>query len=692
MTTHTPSSNSADAPARHTADGSSAQQSTDGPGRHSAENPADQQSAGASPTAPTGAGVAGAVIGGRYTLRSHLGSGGMGTVWRASDSLLRRDVAVKEVQLPVGIPPAERADLFERTMREARAAAALSHPSVVRVYDVVTDGDRPWIVMELLQARSLAEIVREDGPVPPRAAAKIALAVLGALHAAHAAGILHRDVKPGNVLICTDGRCVLTDFGVARISTDSQLTSPGTVLGSPEYMAPERALGRSFGPPSDLFSLGVTLYTAVEGKPPFTRADPLATMHAVVYDSPDPSYRSGELTPVLFGLLDKDPERRWDTERTRTVVTSLLAGPLAVGRPELDTDRLTPADGRAPTGPASSPISGVPSSGGLNLAVPSSGAPAMGAPPAGPSSGAPAMGAPAMGAPAMGAPAMGAPAMGGPSMGGPVSGAPTSGAFAGYPPGQAGPGGAQYRPGSAAVRAGHGPPGSTGYQPGGAPGFGSGGPVWPGGPGAPTGEPPYRKPRGKAPLLFIGVAAVAAVAILIVAIGAASGWFSGDNGGDGGNPGTSPTPAFATEQYQDPHGFTVDIHKQWQKEPQRDKNVTEFGAPGDGNQWIRFVAKESQAANARSFLAGNGAGLDHSSAYEDYQEVGLRDDVKLGGHDAAELEYTVTEKSSGAHRHGIWRATIVDGTAYQVYMSVPDEDFTMFKPVYDNAVQTFAFN
>lgn len=277
---------------------------------------------------PTGRAAPGTTIGARYSLRSPVGNGGMGTVWRATDTLLRRDVAVKEVVLPPGLAPSDRDALYERTLREARAAAAIQHPAVVQVYDVVTEGGRPWIVMELLDARSLADMVIEDGPVAPRAVAKIGIALLGALEVAHAIGVLHRDVKPANVLICTDGRCVLTDFGVARMPTDVQLTTPGMVLGSPHFISPERAMGQEFGPPSDLFSLGVTLYTAVEGRPPFDKGDPIETMHAVVEDPPATPQRSGPLTGVLMGLLEKDPARRMDVHRARANLRELLAGPL----------------------------------------------------------------------------------------------------------------------------------------------------------------------------------------------------------------------------------------------------------------------------------------------------------------------------------------------------------------------------
>jgi serine/threonine protein kinase len=291
-------------------------------------------------TAPiSGRAAPGTLIGGRYTLRAAVGHGGMGTVWRAADKLLHRDVAIKEVILPPGLAPTDRDAMYERTMREARAAAALQHPAVVQVYDVVHENGRPWIVMELLDARSLADMVIEDGPVPPRVVAKIGIALLGALEVAHAHGVLHRDVKPANVLICADGRCVLTDFGVARMPTDVQLTTPGMVLGSPHFISPERAIGNDFGPPSDLFSLGVTLYTAVEGRPPFDKGDPIETMHAVVEDPPTPPVRAGSLTAVLMGLLEKDPGHRFDVPTARTMLRQQLAGPLAsTAPPHMITD------------------------------------------------------------------------------------------------------------------------------------------------------------------------------------------------------------------------------------------------------------------------------------------------------------------------------------------------------------------
>jgi tRNA A-37 threonylcarbamoyl transferase component Bud32 len=257
--------------------------------------------------APLGSGR---FLAGRYRLRTELGSGGMGTVWLAQDELLDRQVAVKEISPPPEVSESEREVLRQRTLREARTAARLSHPNVVAIYDVVEDGGRPWIVMALIRARSLWEIVQQDGPLTPPEGAKVALQVLAALDAAHALGIMHRDVKPGNVLIDDGGRAVLTDFGIARADDSPTITSTGVLVGSPSYIAPERARGERGGPASDLWSLGATLYAAVEGRPPYDRPGALATLTAVVTEDPDPPSRLGPLWPVIKGLLDRDPAQR----------------------------------------------------------------------------------------------------------------------------------------------------------------------------------------------------------------------------------------------------------------------------------------------------------------------------------------------------------------------------------------------
>jgi serine/threonine protein kinase len=250
------------------------------------------------------------VVAGRYRLISALGNGGMGTVWLAEDDLLSRQVAVKEVSPPADMTEHERELLRERTLREARTAARLSHPNVVTIYDVVEDDGRPWIVMELVPARSLRDVVQAAGPLTAQQAAGVGLQILAALSAAHALGIMHRDVKPGNVLIDAGGRAILADFGIARTQESTALTTSGVLVGSPSYIAPERARGERGGPESDLWSLGATLYALVEGRPAYDRAGPLPTLMAVVNEDPDPPSRAGALWPVIRGLMDHVPSRR----------------------------------------------------------------------------------------------------------------------------------------------------------------------------------------------------------------------------------------------------------------------------------------------------------------------------------------------------------------------------------------------
>ncbi|SEN42210.1 serine/threonine-protein kinase [Nonomuraea pusilla] len=269
-------------------------------------------------------------LAGRYRLLSQLGQGGMGTVWRAMDELLRQEVAVKEVRFPPGLDEASRAEFAERTLREARAAATLrSHPSIVTVHDVVLDGGRPWIVMELVRGRSLDRVVRDDGPLPPDRVAAIGLRVLDALGAAHAAGILHRDVKPANVLLTDDGRVLLTDFGIATIAGDPNLTRTGLLSGSPGYIAPERLRGEADGPLGDLWALGATLFTAVEGGPPFARQNEAAVLAAVLMQEPAPFRRAGPLAPVLAAVLEKDPARRCSAEEAAVRLEAVAKGDAA---------------------------------------------------------------------------------------------------------------------------------------------------------------------------------------------------------------------------------------------------------------------------------------------------------------------------------------------------------------------------
>ncbi|MEU6068120.1 MULTISPECIES: serine/threonine-protein kinase [Streptomyces] len=266
------------------------------------------------------------VIAGRYRLLSPLGEGGMGTVWRARDEVLYREVAVKEVRAPAGLPGPDVERMYARLEREAWAAARVANRNVVTVYDVAMEGGRPWIVMELIRGVSLADQLEAQGPLSPQSAAHIGAEVLAALRAAHDAGVLHRDVKPGNVLMANDGRVVLTDFGIATVEGSSALTMTGEVIGSPEFLAPERALGRTPGPESDLWSLGVLLYSAVEGSSPFRQDTPLSTLRAVVDEELPPARRAGPLAPVIEGLLRKDPADRLPADVAERDLRLIAAG------------------------------------------------------------------------------------------------------------------------------------------------------------------------------------------------------------------------------------------------------------------------------------------------------------------------------------------------------------------------------
>ncbi|WP_026184968.1 serine/threonine-protein kinase [Salinispora vitiensis] len=254
------------------------------------------------------------LVAGRYRLLSPLGQGGMGRVWKAQDEVLHRTVAIKELVPPPGLTDEERREMRERSLREARAIARLNHVNVVRIFDVLrTDGD-PWIVMEYVASKSLQDTLAEQGPVSPAQGVQIGLGVLGALKAAHRAGVMHRDVKPGNVLLGEDGRVVLTDFGLATVPGDPNVTRTGMVLGSPAYIAPERARDGTAGPEADLWSLGATLYAAVEGKSPYARPSAIATLAALATEPPPPPKNAGPLRPVLNGLLRKDPTDRITAE------------------------------------------------------------------------------------------------------------------------------------------------------------------------------------------------------------------------------------------------------------------------------------------------------------------------------------------------------------------------------------------
>nr|WP_189821366.1 serine/threonine-protein kinase [Streptomyces finlayi] len=269
--------------------------------------------------------VEGRLLAGRYRLGDVLGRGGMGTVWRAVDETLGRTVAVKELRFPTAIDEDEKRRLITRTLREAKAIARIRNNSAVTVFDVVDEDDRPWIVMELVEGKSLAEAIREDGLLTPRRAAEVGLAILDVLRAAHRQGILHRDVKPSNVLIAEDGRVVLTDFGIAQVEGDPSITSTGMLVGAPSYISPERARGHKPGPAADMWSLGGLIYASVEGVPPYDKGSAIATLTAVMTEPVDPPKHAGPLEDVIYGLLAKDPEQRLDDAGARALLNDVLA-------------------------------------------------------------------------------------------------------------------------------------------------------------------------------------------------------------------------------------------------------------------------------------------------------------------------------------------------------------------------------
>ncbi|MDG4858451.1 serine/threonine-protein kinase [Streptomyces sp. T-3] len=271
-------------------------------------------------------GTPGLVIGGRYRLERTLGAGGFGRVWAARDEMLETDVAVKELVLEQGLPEAVREDRLRRARREARNAAKLrDHPHIVSVHDVVIVDEAPWIVMQLVTGGTLQERLARQKRLSVAETAKLAEALLAALDAAHKQGIIHRDIKPANVMLTPEHHILLADFGIAHNQADSKLTGTGMVIGSPAYLSPERAGSQRAEAPSDLFSLGTTLYEAVEGNCPFQRDSPAGSLHAVAYEEAPPMRRAGRLEPLITALLEKDPADRPSIPEARRLLNSRSA-------------------------------------------------------------------------------------------------------------------------------------------------------------------------------------------------------------------------------------------------------------------------------------------------------------------------------------------------------------------------------
>ncbi|WTW97002.1 protein kinase [Streptomycetaceae bacterium NBC_01309] len=295
------------------------------------------------------------LVAGRYRLASVLGRGGMGTVWHAVDEMLHRDVAIKELRLPGHLDDEEREIQQQRTLREARTAARITHENVVTIHDVVEDGGIPWIVMELVHADSLADVLKHRGTLSPVEAAEIGLKVLDALVAAQEKGVLHRDVKPANILVTASGRVVLTDFGIATETGAQTLTATGMLIGSPNFLAPERAQGLRPSLAGDLWSLGLVLYMAVEGRNPFDRPTMISTLNSILLEEPDPPRRAGVLLPVIEGLLVKDPAHRLSDKELDRLLRGVVRGDLTQAHPNAVPPHLPSASGtHAAAGPSES--------------------------------------------------------------------------------------------------------------------------------------------------------------------------------------------------------------------------------------------------------------------------------------------------------------------------------------------------
>ncbi|HEY8527526.1 MAG TPA: serine/threonine-protein kinase [Acidimicrobiales bacterium] len=679
------------------------------------------------------------LLAGRYAVGEPIGRG-RSTVHRGEDTRLQRPVAMKEVRLAETQEGVERARV--RALREARAAARLDNPSVVTVYDVVEEGGSIWLVMELVKSPSLAQIVADGGPLDHGRAARIGLGVLGALESAHAVGIVHRDVKPANVLVARDDRIKLADFGVAAIHDESQVTATGTIVGSPSYMAPEQAMAAEVGPYTDLWALGATLYFAVEGCPPFAGDSPLATASAVVHGEPRRPQNRGPLTPVLQRLLQKDPARRPDAGQVRAMLRSAAvragASPdiTLIGRPAWGETRprdtrqmVVPAAPAPAAAPAESPEPPKPPSGAgaagavgaepdlpSTVAVPPPGAadtadvpgppaafdasaPGAEAAPVGTSAGAgddPARPA-ADPAPVAAANAIGAAAAAlaaGEDPAGPGAGAGT-GATTAPDPASDGAG----EPAAAMATAAAGaPPAAT------PPAAGE-----PGGAGAAPADGPSAASRTDRPRPLTVPVLVAAVVVL--ALVAAAAWAMGDadGGGDESSPTTAPSETSAgagdegattttteatttTESetvpegwtvYRDPAGAYRIAHPAgWQIQP-ADGNRTRIRDPETGSylmiDWID-PARPDPVADWRAQAGG------FAARHEAYQEIRI-EPYRYRDYDAAIWEFRYRDEGVDLHVANL--GFIVDGRGYALYFQTHEDQWAASQDIFAAFRQAF---
>ncbi|WP_030983193.1 serine/threonine-protein kinase [Streptomyces sp. NRRL WC-3744] len=612
----------------------------------------------------------GLLIAGRYRLADSIGSGGMGRVWRAHDEVLHRKVAVKELTAALYVSDSDRSVLLARTRAEARAAARINHSAVVTVHDVLEHDGRPWIVMELVEGASLADTVKERGRVEPAETARIGLWVLRALRAAHSAGVLHRDVKPGNVLLGTDGRVLLTDFGIAQIEGDTTITRTGEVVGSVDYLAPERVRGHDPGPASDLWALGATLYTAVEGRSPFRRTSPLSTMQAVVEEEADEPRHAGPLAPVIAAFLRKDPARRPGAEEAEQMLAEA-----AEGRAPRAAQAFVPTQG-----------SGIPSATGRHQG-PGTPQPGHGGGTTGGGYGS------GTAATAYGSGTSGE----GYGSGTRATGYGSGTAAPGYGPGASGEGyganssGQGYRSGgstaaygSASHTSGYesGPPNSA-YEPGTPASAHEAGSV---GAFPVRGTAPARPRRRLRTLALV----VAVAAVLGGAGAVALQHWGGQNPGAGGDVSPAPADSHTAQAggtipagwrtYHDPLGFSLALPKGWKREVygiQGDLKQIDY-TPDDGKHFVRIAIDGSP-----DFADP----LSHQQDLEqqlqrlvDYQRVTMKENI-YRDRKGARWEYTWTALKKDppyvpGPRHAVEETYFSrQGTEYALYMSSPAEDW-----------------
>ncbi|MFJ3791810.1 serine/threonine-protein kinase [Kitasatospora sp. NPDC090091] len=557
------------------------------------------------------------LLAGRYELGDRLGRGGMGTVWRAWDRMLDREVAVKELTVS-HLPEEELQILHARMKREASAAARIKHPGVITVHDVLEHDGRPWIVMELVDGRSLADVISQDGTLQPRAAAEVGSQVLAALHRGHQLGVLHRDVKPANVLLERGtGRVVLLDFGIATYEGSTELTRPGDLVGSPDYLAPERAQGERPGPASDLWGLGATLYAAVEGESPFRRTSPLTTLAAVVGDPLPEPRRAGALGPVLAALMAKDPADRPTADEAARMLAEVKAGHTM---------------GFKPVAPVKTPTQSVP-------VVDRSEGSEQPDPPAEPE--APTTARPAV--PATVADTGSVPVLGG------------------------GTGGA-----SPAVPGVLGTTGVAGAAPEAAAAHTS--------PIAPVVHPvaPARGPAKRRNVLRLAVAALA-VAVLTAGVTFLATRHSGPPAVDpvptaSGEPqpsGTADPPPTGFQWVDDPAGFRFPLpvaKPAWQRSTDTANQI--FYSPDNKSHYLQFAVTVGQSVKPLEHMRQMEVTV---SKLKEYRQHKLTS-VAVNGHDAAVWEFSYAAKEGGRRRAIEAEFIDDDGTGYAVYLSCPDTE------------------